>query len=204
MSTRVMIHQWSDGEAERKSFKVGFNLIGTLAGQIPIIGKLCILGLGKPIWDTEKRLESWSVYCYQRRVLSQDVQLQRQILMGPRRGWSLAPYCSIRETNIDGKEGVRSLVMCGPDRRDSPDVPLARSRYLSNNWQLFSKESVSQRCQEYSRQFRTICGQKWMMKSHNDSFFLSPQRQWGLIIYTRDTKNVFPFYTSSHNYTDSR
>ena len=57
------------------------------------------IGIQRRDWSLEMSI------AIEGRVLLQVVLLQRQILMGTRRGWGLVPYCSIRKTNIDGKAG---------------------------------------------------------------------------------------------------
>ena len=49
-----MIHQLSDGNTERKSVKVGLNIIGTLVWQ----DRVQYAHHEFQDWDTEKRLES--------------------------------------------------------------------------------------------------------------------------------------------------
>ena len=152
----VMIHQLSDGNTERKSVKVGLNIIGTLVWQ----DRVQYAHHEFQDWDTEKRLESWNVYCCRVGAIA-GCPITKTDIDGNRERMESCPILFNYKEKYRWEGGSSDSGNVRPWQERLP-VPLERSHYLSNNQHLFSKQFVCQRCQECSREFRTICGQTWI------------------------------------------
>ena len=120
--------------------------------------------------------------------------------MGTGRGWSLVPYCSIIKRNIDGREGVRTLVMCVPDRRDS--LSLWRGLIIYPTTNTFSPNNLCAKdAKNAPENSGRSVGKRGCWSLVMIFLFVSPASAMSHNLYKRAPTM---FSLSSHHCTDSR